>query len=256
LDEGWTMNVSEYKIMYDLENDHWYYIALRDLIFSYLKKQYPNGNGLKILDAGCGTGALLENLIEHGYEDVKGMDISEHALFYCKKRDLNQILLGSISRLPFRDNQFDLITSIDVICCLQVVDDVSALREFYRVLKSYGRLILHVPAYKFLMSEHDKATQTGIRYSKDDLTRKLGLAGFKIERITHRNSFLFPLVMIYRILKKNSKTADESKSDLKALPNFVNKTLIELLEIENTILKKFNFPFGSSIFCIAYKVLI
>jgi SAM-dependent methyltransferase len=170
------MNVSEYKIMYDLENDYWYYIALRDLIFSYFKKQYPNGNDLKILDAGCGTGALLENFIEHGYEDVKGMDIS------------------------------------------------------------------------------DKATQTGIRYSKDDLNRKLGLAGFKIERITYRNSFLFPLVMIYRILKKNSKTADESKSDLRPLPTFVNKTLIELLKIENSILNKFNFPFGSSIFCIAYKI--
>ncbi|MGH7909894.1 MAG: class I SAM-dependent methyltransferase, partial [Thermodesulfobacteriota bacterium] len=191
------METSEYKTMYEVEDSYWWYVGLRDLVFSYFKKQYPHGSGLKILDAGCGTGALLENLIEHGYRDVKGMDISEHALFYCKKRDLNQILLGSISKLPFRNNQFDLITSMDVLCCLQVVDDLSALREFYRVLKSYGRLILHVPAYKFLMSEHDKATHTGIRYSKDDLYRKLELAGFKIERITYRNSFLFPLVMFY-----------------------------------------------------------
>lgn len=247
------MNVSEYKVMYDLENDYWYYVALRNLICSYFKKQYPEDKDLKILDAGCGTGALLENLIEHGYEDVKGMDISEHALFYCKKRNLHKILQGSISSLPFRNNQFDLITSIDVIYCLQVVNDVTALREFYRVLNNNGRLILNVPAYKFLMSEHDKAIHTRIRYSKDDLNRKLELAGFKIERITYRNSFLFPLVMIYRMLKTNSKTADESKSDLRPLPSFVNKTLIELLKIENSILKKFNFPFGSSLFCIAYK---
>jgi len=69
------MNASEYKIMYDLENGYWYYVALRNLISSYFKKHHPVGEDLKILDAGCGTGALLENLIAHGYGDVKGMDI-------------------------------------------------------------------------------------------------------------------------------------------------------------------------------------
>ena len=52
------MNASEYKIMYDLENGYWYYVALRNLISSYFKKHHPVGEDLKILDAGCGTGAV------------------------------------------------------------------------------------------------------------------------------------------------------------------------------------------------------
>ncbi|MGH7799255.1 MAG: methyltransferase domain-containing protein [Thermodesulfobacteriota bacterium] len=245
------METSEYKTMYEVEDSYWWYVGLRDLIFLCLKRQYPHGGNLKILDTGCGTGAFLKTLRTFG--QTQGIDISEYALTYCKKRGLDQILQGSVSSLPFKDNQFDIITSIDILYHAQVDDDVKALQEYRRILKASGRLILNLPAYEFLRSEHDKAIHTGIRYSKVELIRKLELAGFKIQRITYRNSFLFPLVMIYRKLKKNSKIASESKSDLKALPIFVNNFLIELLKIENLILQRIDFPFGSSLFCIAYK---
>ena len=240
-----------YKTMYELEDNYWWFVALRNFVDSYLKLQNQNKETLDILDAGCGTGALLQKISKS--HNAIGIDISQHNLSYCKKRSLKNILKGSVSHLPFKDNKFDLITSLDVLCCLQASDDVNALREFYRVLKFDGTLILNLPAFEFLRSEHDKATNLRTRYSRNNLQQKLRLAGFKISRITYRNTFLFPLVMIYRLMKKNLKAAGESESDLKPIPNFVNNALIELLKVENLLLKKLNLPFGSSVFSAAFK---
>ncbi|MGH7800733.1 MAG: class I SAM-dependent methyltransferase [Thermodesulfobacteriota bacterium] len=246
------MEKSEYKTMYEVEDSYWWYVGLRELIFSYLKRQYPCGGNLKILDTGCSTGALLKMLTTFG--QTQGIDISEYALTYCKKRGLDQILQGSVSHLPFKDNQFDIITSIDVLYHTQVEDDVKALQEYHRVLKISGRLILNLPAYEYLRSTHDKAIHTKRRYTRDDIERKLEFAGFKIEKITYRNSFFFPIILLYRLLKKNSKINSNPTSDLRSLPNSANKVLISIMKVENLILQKINFPVGSSVFCIAYKV--
>jgi ubiquinone/menaquinone biosynthesis C-methylase UbiE len=245
------MKADEYNTLYQLERNHWYFITLRNLIFSLLEKRYKSKNDLKILDAGCGTGALLENFAKYGH--VLGLDISDHAIFYCKKRNLNNIIQASVCNLPLKDNKFDLVTCVDVLYSLGGDEDLIALKEIYRVLNTSGRLILNLPAYKFLMSEHDKAVFTKNRYTKAEVAQKLELAGFKVERVTYRNTILFPLLVIYRILKKNSKTTEESKSDLKPFPSFLNKILIKTLTLENLILKSYDFPFGSSIFCVAYK---
>jgi len=243
------MKPEEYKTLYELESDYWYFVALRNLISHSFKDKFKNA--LEILDAGCGTGALLENFANRGH--MFGIDISGDALNYCKKRNLHNVAQATISDLPFKDNRFDLITSIDVICCLDENDELKAFREIHRVLKTDGTLILNLPAYKFLMSEHDKATHTKKRYSRAELKKKLELAGFKIHRITYRNTLLFPFIMIYRILKKNSKSAEDSESDLRAIPSFLNKSLIALLTLENSALSKINSPFGNSVFCIAHK---
>ena len=94
------MEKSEYKTMYELEDSYWWYVGLRDIIFSYLKRQHPDAGNLKILDTGCGTGALLKKLLKFG--ETQGMDISEYALTYCKKRGLDQVLQGSVSKMPFK----------------------------------------------------------------------------------------------------------------------------------------------------------
>ncbi len=245
------MKPEEYKTLYELESSHWYFITLRNLISSLLEKRYKVKSDLMILDAGCGTGGLLENLAKYGH--VLGLDMSDHAMFYCKKRDLNNIIQASVCNLPLKDNKLDLVTCVDVLYSLGDDEDLVALKEIYRVLNSSGRLIINLPAYKFLMSEHDKAVFTKNRYTKAEIVQKLGLAGFKLERVTYRNTILFPLLVIYRILKKNSKTTEESKSDLKTLPSFLDKILIKTLTLENLILQSYDFPFGSSIFCVAYK---
>ena len=55
------MEIEEYKNIFELEGDHWWYRGMRKISFSLLNKYLKNRN-LKILDAGCGTGFNLLKL--------------------------------------------------------------------------------------------------------------------------------------------------------------------------------------------------
>jgi len=245
------MEIDEYKNLYNLEASYWWHAGLRNLIYTILKNKFLNIENLKILDAGCGTGATLIMLNKFG--DTIGIDRSEHALKYSRCRGMDKIIQGSITDLPFKNNQFDIIISLDVLCHNWIDDDLKVLKEFNRVLKRSGISIINLPAYELLRSVHDKHVHTKRRYSRKELENKLLLTGFGIEKITYRNTFLFPVLLIIKTIKKIINTNGNSKSDLNQLPGLVNNLLLNLLKFENSIIKKTNLPFGSSVFCVAYK---
>lgn len=164
-----------------------------------------------------------------------------------------KILCASVQELPFTDKSFDLIVVLDVIYHLQVKNDFKALKECYRVLKKQGRILIREPAYDFLRSEHDRAVHTRHRYTKSELKMKMEQAGFKVERITYINTFLFPLITLLRFIKKLTKSKNSPRSDVKFTPALLNWILIFILTIEAQLLKIINFPFGLSILCIAQK---
>ncbi|HLW34534.1 MAG TPA: class I SAM-dependent methyltransferase, partial [Chthoniobacterales bacterium] len=56
------MQSNEYATMFRVEETHWWYRALHDLIFETLHRELPDWRSKKILDAGCGTGAILRRL--------------------------------------------------------------------------------------------------------------------------------------------------------------------------------------------------
>ena len=68
---------------------------------------------------------------------------------------MDHLLCADAMCLPFEAGTFDAIVSMDVL--EHISDDALALREFYRVLKPGGRVVLMVPAYPHLWSEHDVA---------------------------------------------------------------------------------------------------
>ena len=162
---------------------------------------------------------------------------------------------ASICDLPFKNNYFDIVISLDVLCCVNVDRDMKILNELYRVMNINGTLLLNLPAYNFLQSTHDKAVHIKQRYLLNEVRKKVETAGFIVEKITYRNCFLFPLCFIIRILKKIFlMKKKEVKSDLTLLPGILNKLLTDILYLENKlILSGINFPFGLSIYCVARK---
>lgn len=246
------MKKEEYKVMFNIEDDYWWYVGLRNLVLSSINKFNHKKENLKILDAGCGTGKILESYKVHR---VYGIDFSEEAIKFCKLRNLNYLLRGSICDVPFKDNSFDIVFSLDVLYHINVKDDLKTLEELYRVIDKNGILLLNLPAYNFLRSRHDEAIHTKRRYTIKDLKEKVEKAGFRIERITYRNTILFPLAVIKRIIKKIFLTNTEKvESDLKPLPGLFNKLFTGFLFLENILLVSgLNFPFGLSLYCIARK---
>jgi len=245
------MEKEEYRVTYELEGRYWWHVGLRRAVISFITKALNGRQSQKILDAGCGTGALLMEL--RNYHDKVGLDISPEALKFCQQRKLQKLVQGSIMQIPFQGNRFDLIASIDVIYHRAVDDDMVALKEFRRVLNDGGKLILHLPAFDFLQSSHDIAIHTRHRYTKGELKSKLESAGFKVDSITYRNFLLFPFLAIIRLWGKFKSQRGQLKSDLRELPQFVNTGLTIIMALEEHLMRRVDLPFGLSIFCMARK---
>lgn len=245
------MEIDEFKKMYNLEGTHWWFVSKRKLIFSFLRKYYSKkDSGRKILDVGCGTGVILNEFNKYG--KAYGIDLSQHALKFCKLRGLKNVTKGSALKMPYQSDYFDIIGCFDVLYHKDVKDDEKALKELYRVCKKGGRIFITDSACKFLFGKHDIASHARTRYSAKEIRQKLKSAGFKIEKLTYYNFFLFPLVFLIR---KSSLLFNSKKStDLKKENLVINTLLKFIISIERILLKWINFPFGVSLFCIAKKV--
>ncbi|MFN7172472.1 MAG: class I SAM-dependent methyltransferase [Fimbriimonadaceae bacterium] len=92
----------------------------------------------KVLDAACGTGSFLEKLRD---KDVIGVDLNQTSVEYCKAQGLNAIV-GSILDLPFEDETFDGVHCSHVIQNFSPNEAAQLMREFGRVLKPNGLLVI------------------------------------------------------------------------------------------------------------------
>lgn len=95
--------------------------------------------GKTILDAGCGKGRFSRMMAQKGAE-VTGIDLSEGLLREAKKSGTGIYLQSSATALPFPDNTFDCVLSVEVI--EHVPDVEKSIIEMVRVLKKGGRIII------------------------------------------------------------------------------------------------------------------
>ncbi len=92
--------------------------------------------GDKILDVGCGKGFLLYDftLVVPGVE-VYGIDVSQYAIDNAKEEVRDRLTVGSATQLPWPDQHFDLVYSLNTLHNLHCYDLDPALREIERVGK-------------------------------------------------------------------------------------------------------------------------
>lgn len=239
------METREYKTMYEVEDTHFWYKGMRKITESLFEKYLPKKRKLKILDAGCGTGRNIIFLKKYG--QVSGFDISPYAIKFCKKRKLTNIKFGSVDKIPFKNKSFDVVTCFDVLGQAEVKNADKSIKEFYRVLKPGGRLIIRTAAYNWLMGYHDQAVHTKHRFKKSELVALLKKNKFKIIKATYANSFLFPLAIVKRLLIKITT------SDVKKINHQINWLLKIPFLFETLLIKYFDLPFGLSLIVVAKK---
>lgn len=245
------MQSHTYAIMHEVEGSHWWFVGRRLILESFLKGIIENlksqTSNPKILDVGCGTGANLEMLSQFG--EAHGVDVSDDALEFCRLRGLDKVKKGLAEELPFENEEFDLVTALDVVEHLD--DDLAGLREMRRILKSEGRALIFVPAFMFLWGVQDDISHHRIRYTKKQIVERLKLAGFEIERATYANLTFFPPILVGRALMKITGFRPESENNLTV--SSLNGFLGKLFGAERFWLKNLNFPFGVSIVVVAKK---
>ena len=243
------MNADEYEIMYRVEDTLWWYRGMEAISRAAIERNYARGGGIKILDAGCGTGAGMNYLADYGA--VMGLDYSPHALRFCQKRGKARLTQGSVEALPLAANSFDVVTSFDVLCC-NGIDDQKALCEFNRVLVRGGRAILRLPAYNWLRGAHDVAVNVRYRYTAHEIRQRLARAGFMVEHVSYANMWLFPVALLKRACE-DWLWPNQDHSDLSMDVGRLNGLLTAILTSEAPAIQAAGLPFGLTVVAIARK---
>jgi SAM-dependent methyltransferase len=240
----------EYATLRRVEDEHWWYRALRRVGRHHLERYLPAWREATILDAGCGTGANLAHL--EGTGPRVGLDLSPDALAGCRTRALTRLVRGDATRLPFADASFDAVLSMSVIYHEWVRDPAGAVRELERVLRPGGLLLLDVPAYQSLLSSHDDAVMTARRFREPEVRALVEAAGFTVLRTTHWVTFLLPAVWVARRVRIFEKGRDfETVEEDRPGPH--NRGFDLLMRVEAALWRRFPLPFGVSIHCAARK---
>ncbi len=102
--------------------------------------------GMKVLDIGCAKGFMVYDFMQliPGL-DIQGIDISDYAIQNAKPEVKDRVQVANATQLPFPDNEFDLVISINTLHNLEGQDLDQAFQEVNRVSK--GNAFITVDAY-------------------------------------------------------------------------------------------------------------
>ena len=250
------MDQKAYEQFLGLEREHWWFRGRRAVYIGLLKHHLAGARPHRVLDLGCGNGGFLEELAGVG-DHVFPSDISVESLGYCAQRGFPDGVASSGYALPYADASFDLVCMFDAI--EHIEDDDRAMREVARVLKPGGHVLVSVPAYQFLYANNDRVAQHFRRYTRPRLRRVFEQADLVVERNTHANIFLFPVILpavlaikaLEKLLKKDASSDHTNLSW--PIPKFVHDVCFKLFAAELPFTKRFDWPVGHSIAAIARR---
>lgn len=235
------MHPEEFKLLDEIEDDHWWFVGKRLLLTSLLRRHARDG---ALLDLGCGTGGVLREV--EGERIVLGVDGSIDGLRVCRRKGLASLVCADLSRMPFASGDFEVVLALDVIEHLD--DDVGFLRDAATLCVRGGTMIVAVPAFQLLWSQHDETFQHRLRYSARQLRSVLGAAGLAVDRITYTNSLLFPLAAVWRILSYRVGLGRFApRHDFWPVPRWVNRLFVSLYVLEAWLLRRVDLPVGLSV---------
>jgi ubiquinone/menaquinone biosynthesis C-methylase UbiE len=232
------------------ERDHFWFHGFRRFVSPILDEATRGQRDVSILDCGCGTGNNLTLLRKYGR--ACGIDITFSGLAYARRHGERQVARASATCLPFATNEFDLVTSFDVLYAFDDQMERDALNEMYRVLRPGGQILINVAALKILRGNHSVLGGEVRRYHRAELKEHLERTGFTVLRITYTNFTLLPIVAAVRFSQRLAGHR-ESTMEMTVPSAPVNRTLAGLLAVEAAALRVVNMPLGSSLLALARK---
>ncbi|MEA2428367.1 MAG: hypothetical protein QOF37_1995 [Thermoleophilaceae bacterium] len=216
------MDRAEFQTMLAMDDRHWWYRGRRRIVRAVLDgAELPHG--ARILDAGSGSGRTLDELARYGA--VAGIELNPLGVEAAHERGHLDVQQAPVEQIPHPDASFDLVTCLDVI--EHTPDDVASLRELRRVTRPGGALLVTVPAYPRLWSQHDEVNRHYRRYTRRMLRRAAEAAGWRVERMTGFNAaYLLPAAAV-RLARRGSQdgAADSGSSELSLTPPALDAVL-------------------------------
>jgi SAM-dependent methyltransferase len=232
------MDAVEMRAMLANEDRHWWYRGRRRIVLDELAR-LGLGRDAQVLDAGCGSGRLLDELTRFG--QVSGLELDADSVAVARGRGHEDVHVGAVERLPWADETFDLVTCLDVI--EHTSDDRVTLGELRRVLRPGGQLLVTVPAYQWLWSRHDVVCRHYRRYDRRMLRAAADEAGFRVQRTTSFNALLLPPAAAVRLAQRLHRRPEDASdephtSDVELTPDWLSPVLELPLRIEAAWLRR------------------
>lgn len=232
------MESSAYDALCAGEDSWWYrartHVAERVMRDVHLPSQ-------AILDVGAGFGGMLSWLQRFGTVDA--LELYPGAAEACERRGYRKVF-RAWEQLETDTVQYGMVAAFDVL--EHIHDDAGALRGLQRHLVPQGVLLLNVPAYPGLWSDHDRRHAHIRRYTKRGLEELLQREGFTIQYCGYWNTVLFPLFVLSRLVLRGGEEQLQ--------PSRITAWIATcLLRWEAKLIPALELPFGSSLIVCAVR---
>lgn len=233
-----------------IEATHWWFVGRRALIRRLIARYGPARAQVRLLDIGCNSGLFVGNLQQAGYA-ASGCDTDAVAIWAGNDNGVAKLRVAAFPALGYDTGAFNVLTCLDVL--EHVEDDGAALREMDRILAVGGTAIITVPAFPSLWSLQDEVAHHFRRYTRRELLEKITAhTGWRIERVSHFNFFLFLPIWLVRTIS-NRKKQVRRQSDFEINSRSINAILTLLFLTELWLLRFVSYPCGVSLLVVAKK---
>jgi SAM-dependent methyltransferase len=247
------MNAAEFVNIAKAENAFWWYRGMRRILFGLLDQGAGQRNFQRVAEIGAGTGHFALALQERYGWPMYPLDLGWEGLEFGKTLGVQRMVQADMCRLPYRDQAFDAIVSMDVIVHLSRGQEDEPMAEFARVLPPGGLLALRVAALDILRSHHSIFAHERQRFTRSRLLALAERHGFRPLRCTYANSLLLPVALFkFRVVEPLS--GGEPSSGVEPVPAWLDRLLYAPLAAEAALLSRgINFPLGQSLILLAEK---
>lgn len=233
LDPGYAARYTELYLK------HWWWRAREEVVVPEVMRLLAGHRGEgkpRILDVGCGDGLIFPRLEK--VADIEGIEPDAALVSGTPGRTIHTV--------PFEDfapaQRYSLILLLDVL--EHLADPVGALSRCRRLLQPGGRVLLTVPAFNLLWTDHDRLNHHFTRYRRKTLGSVVAEAGLRVDHSRYLFHWLFPAKLVTRAAE-SLRAGTPSAPVLPPAP--VNRGLFQLCRFEERTLGRLRLPFGSSL---------
>ena len=173
-----------YRRLDEAERTHWFHRGMEQIAGALLGDRL-SGQGLTLLDAGCGTGGFLRFARDLGvFERLCGVDLSGEAIELARQHlPAAELHVAKLTDVPFADASFDVVALNDVLQHVDEREVEPSLCELRRVIAPGGALLVRTNGGR----RAGRSRSDWRLYTPAGLTAELARGGFRAERVTYAN---------------------------------------------------------------------
>lgn len=250
-------NQEEYQKMNSTESELWWYKVLHEKVLDVIRKR-ESSKDIAILDAACGTGGLMKSLIQQGFSNIQGFDISPYAVALAHRKTGKEILQLDLTEVnkSYASHTFDVVICNDALYFIDERELPKVLAALFSLLKENGVLMINLPAFQVFKGMHDVSVAIHKRWTFGKFC-KIAAPAFS-GRVEVQHAYwpflLSPLILavrLYQRLKLKLNPNIEVVSDVQLPSMVLNKIFYNLTKWESYL--PFRKWIGSSLFIVIHR---